>query len=139
MVDREIIIAKTNAVKKHLRRIQSLAEVPKQTFMEDQNTQDIILFNIQLAVQNCIDIAAHIISEQGLGVPGSNNEMFYCLEENGYINRQIAEKMVKAVGMRNLIVHEYGKLDLERIYQTLQHDINDLQEFLKTMIQKFNL
>ena len=139
MVDREIIIAKTNAVKKHLTRIQSLAEVPKQTFMEDPNTQDIILFNIQLAVQNCIDIAAHVISEQGLGVPGSNNEMFYCLEENGYINRQIAEKMVKAVGMRNLIVHEYGKLDLARIYQTLQHDINDLQEFLKTMIRKFNL
>lgn len=139
MVDREIIIAKTNAVKKHLSRIQSLAEVPKQTFMEDQNTQDIILFNIQLAVQNCIDIAAHVISEQGLGVPGSNNEMFYCLEENGYINRQLAEKMVKAVGMRNLIVHEYGKLDLERIYQILQHDINDLQEFLKTVIRKFNL
>ncbi|MCF8036511.1 MAG: DUF86 domain-containing protein [Desulfobacteraceae bacterium] len=138
MVDREIIIAKTNAAKKHLSRIQSLAEGPKQAFMEDQNTQDIILFNIQLAVQNCIDIAAHVISEQGLGVPGSNNEMFYCLEENGYINRQIAEKMVKAVGMRNLIVHEYGKLDLERIYQTLQHDINDLQEFLKTMIRKVN-
>ena len=49
------------------------------------------LFNIQLAVQNCIDIAAHIISDEDLGIPGSTNEMFYMLEENGYLTRDITE------------------------------------------------
>ncbi len=48
-----------------------------------------------------------IISEDGFGVAGSTNEMFYFLEENGYLDTDLTEKMVKAVGFRNLIVHEF--------------------------------
>jgi uncharacterized protein YutE (UPF0331/DUF86 family) len=65
--------------------------------------------------------------------------MFYCLEENGYIDRPLSEKMVKAVGLRNLIVHGYGKLDLEKIYGILDNDVRDLDAFLKAVIQRFDL
>jgi len=65
-----------------------------------------------MAIQNCLDIAAHIISDENFGVPGSNNEMFYLLEDNGYIKKDLTEKMVKAVGFRNLIVHEYAYIFL---------------------------
>jgi uncharacterized protein YutE (UPF0331/DUF86 family) len=68
-----------------------------------------------MAVQNCIDIAAHIVSEEGFGVPGSTNEMFYLLEENGYLDVELTERMVKSVGFRNLIDHEYGKLELKQV------------------------
>ncbi|MFW6011818.1 MAG: type VII toxin-antitoxin system HepT family RNase toxin [Desulfosalsimonas sp.] len=139
MVDKEVLLAKIGAAKKHLTRLQGLPVGSFRVFSEDLNTQDIALFNLQLAVQNCIDIASHIISTQGLPVAGSTNELFYCLEENGYIDRHLSEKMVKAVGLRNLIVHEYGKLDLERIYGILQDDIRDLDAFLKAVIQRFNL
>ncbi|WP_413837863.1 HepT-like ribonuclease domain-containing protein [Desulfobacula sp.] len=44
--------------------------------------------------------------------------------------------MVKAVGFRNLIVHEYGKLDLKRAYDISQNDIKDLDTFLKAVIKK---
>ena len=136
MVDRDVILAKTGAVKKYLKRIQNVSNITLQIFLEDNNVQDIILFNIQLAVQNCIDIAAHIISTEDMGIPGSTNEMFYLLEENTFINNLLTEKMVKAVGFRNLIVHEYGKLDLKRAYNISQNDINDLDEFLKEIIKK---
>ncbi len=139
MADKDIVLAKTSAVKKHLKRVEKLAGTSLADFLGDRDVQDIVLFNIQLAVQNCIDIAAHIISEDGLGVSGSTNEMFYCLEENGYIDSQLTEKMVKAVGLRNLIVHEYGKLDLKRVHHILQEDLTDLDMFLKTIIQKLGV
>ena len=139
MVDKDIVLAKTSAAKKHLKRIENLSQTPVHAFLNDNDAQDIALFNIQMAVQNCIDMAAHIISEAGLGTPGSTNEMFYCLEENGYIDRQLSEKMVKAVGFRNLVVHEYGKLDLERVHRIMQDDIRDIDEFLKAIIKKFGL
>lgn len=90
-------------------------------------------------IKNCIDIAAHIISDEGFGVPGSTNEMFYLLEENGYLDNEITEKMVKAVGLRNLVVHEYSKIDLERIFEVTQKDITDLNEFLKSIFKKLGL
>jgi len=65
--------------------------------------------------------------------------MFYCLEENSYLDRQLVEKMVKASGLKNLIVHEYGKLDLEMIHEILRHDIQDLDDFLKAVLRRFSL
>ncbi|MBT5973813.1 type VII toxin-antitoxin system HepT family RNase toxin [Desulfobacula sp.] len=136
MVDKDVMLSKIGSVRKYLKRIKNVSNITLQAFLNDVNTQDIILFNIQLAVQNCIDIAAHIVSEKDMGIPGSANEIFYFLEENKYINNLLTEKMVKAVGFRNLIVHEYGKLDLKRAYDISQNDIKDLDTFLKAVIKK---
>jgi len=136
VVDRDLILAKAGSVKRHLNRVFEKRNTDLRTFLKDIDIQESILFNIQMAVQNCIDIAAHIISDEGLGVPGSTNEMFYLLEENGYLNNEITEKMVKAVGLRNLVVHEYGKIDLDRIFEVAQKDISDLNEYLKSIFKK---
>lgn len=139
MVDSDLILAKSSSVKRHLNRVIEKRHTDLQTFLQDIDRQESILFNLQMAIQNCIDIAAHIVSEEGLGVPGSTNEMFYLLEENEYLNNELTEKMVKAVGFRNLIVHEYGKIDLEQVFEVAQEDIKDLNEYLVFLFQRFNL
>ena len=139
MVDTDLILAKAGSVKRHLNRIFEKRDITLGTFLKDIDIQESILFNIQMAVQNCIDIAAHIISDEGFGVPGSTNEMFYLLEENGYLDNEITENMVKAVGLRNLVVHEYSKIDLERIFEVAQKDITDLNEYLRSIFNKLGL
>ena len=139
MVDPDLIIAKAGSVRSHLHRVSEKCKVDLDSFIKDIDRQESILFNIQTAVQNCIDIAAHIISEEGFGVPGSTTEMFYVLEKNGYLDSSLTQKMLKAVGFRNLIVHEYGKIELEQVYEIAQNDINDLNDYLKTIIKKLGL
>ena len=139
MVDRDLILAKASSVKRHLKRVIEKRNVDLQTFLKDIDCQESILFNLQMAIQNCIDIAAHIISEEGFGVPGSTNEMFYLLEENGYLDTDLTEKMVKAVGFRNLIVHEYGKVELKQVFAVAQNNIEDLNEYLRSIFKKLGL
>jgi len=139
LVDCTIIIAKAGSVKRHLARIIEKRKVNFPDFAKDLDCQESILFNLQMAIQNCIDIAAHIISEEGFGMPDSTNEMFYFLEENGFLTHTITEKMVKAVGFRNLIVHEYGKVELKQVYDIAQEEIKDLNEFLANIFKKLNL
>lgn len=139
MVDSDLILAKAGSVKRHLSRVIEKRNTALQTFLEDIDRQESILFNLQMAVQNCIDIAAHIIGEEGFGVPGSTSEMFYLLEENGYLDRNITEKMIKAVGLRNLIVHEYSKIDLAKVFEIAQNDIEDLNEYLIMLFNKLDL
>lgn len=136
MVDKDIVLAKAGSVKRHLSRIVKKRNIDLETFKKDIDRQESILFNLQMAVQSCIDLAAHIISEEGLGVPGSTSEMFYTLEENGYLDADITEKMVKAVSFRNLIVHEYGKIELDQVFEVAQKDIQDLKEYLKAIFLK---
>ena len=139
MVDKDLILAKAGSVKSHLNRVIEKRNVDLDSFIKDIDRQESILFNIQTAVQNCIDIAAHIISEESFGVPGSTTEMLYVLEKNGYLENDLTQKMVKAVGFRNLIVHEYGKIELEQAYEIAQNDINDLNEYLKAIFKKLGL
>jgi uncharacterized protein YutE (UPF0331/DUF86 family) len=138
-VDKDLILAKAGSVKSHLNRVIEKRNVDLDSFIKDIDRQESILFNIQTAVQNCIDIAAHIISEESFGVPGSTTEMLYILGKNGYLDNDLTQKMVKAVGFRNLIVHEYGKIELEQAYEIAQNDINDLNEYLKAIFKKLGL
>jgi len=139
VVDRDLILAKASSVKRHLKRVIEKRNIDLQTFLKDIDCQESILFNLQMAIQNCIDIAAHIISEEGFGVAGSTNEMFYLLEENGYLDTDLTEKMVKAVGFRNLIVHEYGKVELKQLFEVAQNNIEDLNEYLRSIFKKLGL
>ena len=136
MVDRNMIMAKAGSIRRHLNRIEMKRQVDLKIFLSDIDRQESILFNIQMAVQNCIDIAAHIISEEGFGVAGSTNEMFYLLEENGYLDTGLTEKMVKAAGFRNLIVHEYARLELEQVFEIASKGIQDIYDYLQSIFRK---
>jgi uncharacterized protein YutE (UPF0331/DUF86 family) len=69
MVDKTLLIAKAGAVKKHLDRIRQKTDTDLNTFLKDIDRQEIMLFNLQMAIQNCIDMAAHIVSQENLGMP----------------------------------------------------------------------
>ena len=47
--------------------------------------------------------------------------------------------MIKAVGLRNLIVHEYGDIDLKRLFTIVREDLNDLTVFLSTVFRKLGI
>ena len=65
--------------------------------------------------------------------------MLYLLEENEYITTKTTEKMVRAVGFRNLLVHEYGKIDLERVYKIAYENIEDLTGYLSEVFHKLGI
>ena len=139
MVDHDLLLAKAGLIRRHLRRMSEKGGVDLESFLSDIDRQEVISFNLHLAIENCTDLAAHIISEEGLGVPGSASEMFYLLEENGYLCLQLSEKMIKAVGLRNLIVHEYDKIDLKRLFDIVGKDTKDINEFIVSIFNKLGI
>jgi len=74
VIDKDVILAKASKVEHHLRRIKEKREISLDKFLGDLDCQESILFNLQMALQNCIDLAAHIISDEELGMVGSTNE-----------------------------------------------------------------
>ena len=139
MVDHDLVLAKAGLIRRHLRRIKEKGGLDLEAFLNDLDRQEVISFNLHLAIENCTDLAAHIISEEGLGVPGSASEMFYLLEDSGYINSQLTEKMIKAVGLRNLIVHEYDKIDLTRLFEIVLKDTKDINDFIASIFKRLGI
>ena len=137
MVNKRVLAAKCSAIYHHLARVVDKRQVDLDVFLKDLDRQESILFNLQMAVQNCIDIAAHVVSDEELGIAGSTNELFYLLEENTIIDSGLTEKMIQAVGFRNLIVHEYGKVDLGIVYRAAWESLEDLREFMRALLGRF--
>lgn len=71
MVDRDIIMSKIINIQKSLHRFKEKQKISREEFLKDIDVQDIVLLNLQNAIQGCVDIASHIISDNNWGVPGS--------------------------------------------------------------------
>jgi uncharacterized protein YutE (UPF0331/DUF86 family) len=136
MINKDVILNKASRVDQHLKRIKKKRSITLDEFISDSDVQDILLFNMQIAIQNCIDIASHIISDENLGIAGSTSEIFYLLQDNKYISADLTEKVIGAVGLRNILVHEYGNLDLKKVYKVIQEDIDDLKEFVVAILKR---
>jgi uncharacterized protein YutE (UPF0331/DUF86 family) len=89
------------------------------------------------AIQGCVDLAAHIVSDEGYGMAGSMNEFFYLLSGRSVISVDLQEKLIRAVGFRNLVMHVYAKLDLNQVYDIASNGIKDLEDFIGIIVRRF--
>lgn len=137
MVDKGVFLAKVTMTEKCLKRVKEKCPATFEEFKTDEDSQDVVLFNLMQAIHGCVDLAAHIVSDEGYGMAGSMQEFFELLSQQQLISADLAGNMGKAVGFRNLIAHEYARIDLERVYSVASDGIRDLEQFLATMIKRF--
>ena len=75
MVDRDVVFAKINAIQRCLKRIKDVTNLDPET-LENLDIQEIVILNLQRAIQSSIDLAAHIVADEGLGLPQELRENF---------------------------------------------------------------
>lgn len=131
MVNQSIIKAKINHIENNLQRLKEKQNITLEELKKNIDLQDIILHNLQLSIQGCIDIASHIISDQGWTVPDTLAGLFDILVKHKVISEELNGKLKKMVGFRNIIIHEYGTIDLSKVYAILIEDMKDIYSFLK--------
>jgi uncharacterized protein YutE (UPF0331/DUF86 family) len=139
MVDPALVLRKISRVRNNLSRLRKREKISLKSFKEDLDIQDIVLHNLQLTIQGCIDIGSHIISDEGWGIVGSLSEIFYILREKGVINSELAEKMISMTGFRNILIHEYDEVNLNIVHDILQNHLIDIDEFLFSVANHFKL
>ncbi|MFZ4858326.1 MAG: type VII toxin-antitoxin system HepT family RNase toxin [Desulfuromonadaceae bacterium] len=137
VVDRNILVAKVTTIEKCINKVKEKRSASIDEFMVDEDSQDIVLFNLMQAIQGCVDMAAHIVSDEGYGMAGCMNDFFYLLRGRNIISVYLQEKLISAVGFRNLVVHEYAKLNLNQVYYIATHGIGDLEEFVSIVVRRF--
>jgi uncharacterized protein YutE (UPF0331/DUF86 family) len=135
MIDRDVVIEKINSIQNCLKRIH---DTVKGNFehLHQLDTQDIVVLNLQRAIQLTIDMAAYIVSMERLGIPKSLKDLFQILEQNQYISSDLSEKMQKMVGFRNIAVHDYQAIDPKILASILSHHLVDFETFYSVILRK---
>ncbi|MBI4264720.1 MAG: DUF86 domain-containing protein [Acidobacteria bacterium] len=130
MVNRDVVAAKTGRARAWLNDAANMLLGPLDAFQADAKGRDLSLFYLFLAIQECIDLAAHWVADEGWGEPDDAGSVFDILADRQVIERDVATTLRGAVGLRNRIAHGYALLDHERVHQEAQAGIPALRRFL---------
>jgi uncharacterized protein YutE (UPF0331/DUF86 family) len=84
---------------------------------------------MEISLACMIDICEMIISSERLKRPETYREAILILGQHNILPMAFAEKLAPAAGFRNILVHLYMNIDLEKLYSHLQNDIDDLELF----------
>ena len=133
MIDQDIVLAKVAIIQRCLRRIRNKTGTNPDR-LDDQDIQDIVVLNLQRAIQAAIDLAAHIVAEEELGLPSSLRENFKLLERAGIIPSELAETMQKMVGFRNIAIHEYQNLNPDILKKIVMERLDDLVRYTEHIL-----
>jgi uncharacterized protein YutE (UPF0331/DUF86 family) len=128
VTDRDLIAKKLAFVETCVRDLRVLAR-PAQ-LAHDIREERFIEHTLQIAVQAALDVASHIISDERLGEPRRNTELFTLLARHGWLSDELAALMRRMVGFRNVVVHGYGDVDLGIVRDIVEHRLDDLLAFV---------
>lgn len=138
MVDRDIVLEKIKNIQNCLKRINDKTK-GKASSLDDLDTEEIFVLNLQRAVQSTIDLASHVVSSEGLGLPDDLAENFKLLQKAGVIDAVLMKKMISMVGFRNIAVHEYSEVDADVLKSILKNNLKDIEDFYALVVKRYKI
>ena len=134
-IKREMVEEKIIKIRKLIDRIENM-DFSEEKFDEDVDIQDLLVFRLEQAVEQAIDVATHLVSAKGVSRPGGLADLFAVLGKERVLSEEVSGAMVKAVGFRNIAVHEYEeeKFDVKRVYGDYKDDLRDLKRFCAEVV-----
>lgn len=128
MVDADSVFAKLARLDSLLGVLESGQARGKAAVTSDVHLQLEVERALQVSIQICIDIGAHLVSELGLKPAEDYQGVFASLGAHGTIDSDLADRLGDAAGLRNLLVHDYGEIDHARLWNSLG-ELDDLRAF----------
>lgn len=125
----EIILAKLTKLALYLRYLKSLKLYSRKRFLSDFVIVGATERYLQLAIEILIDVGRLLCAEYKLPRPDNAHEVFEVLLKHKLISRALYARLIGIAGFRNILVHDYMKVDHEIVYKNLQDRLEDFSLF----------
>jgi len=134
VVDKSLILRKLADLETYLGQIEEYRNVTVNDYSRDWRTQRIVERTIQIMIETCVDIAGHIISDKNYRVPDSYADTFRVLQEAGILAQDLQDALVKMVQFRNIVVHDYNKIDGGIVVGILKKNLGDFGRYKDSIV-----
>lgn len=135
-MDREVVEQKLESLRRCLQRIEKKCPSEASTLVADIDLQDIVALNLSRAVQISVDIGAHLIAGMEVSPPDTMGQTFDVLAQAGILNNALATSLKKAVGFRNIAVHNYEIINWNIVHSIVKNHLVDFSEYAKVVASK---
>ncbi len=134
MVDPATLTSILNNLRGYLRKLEVLAALPREAFLANFANVESAKHLLQVSIECCLDIAHHIVADEGYRTPSDYYDTFAVLHENGILPASFMPTLRKMVGFRNRLVHLYWEVDDEIVYRILRENLNDFETYIKYIL-----
>lgn len=134
MTDPDLIAKRLAFIETRLRELSTLARLDR--IRDDLKEERFVEHTLQLAIQATLDVASHIVSDERLGEPATNRDLFDRLAAGGWISRDLAARLGDMAGFRNVLVHGYQDVDLDVVVDAAKNRLGDLATFVNGIRQR---
>lgn len=128
------IYSKLESLKSYIAILNSVKNVSLDEIEKDDIKRGAVERYLQLAIESCIDIAELIISDQRLPAPSTSKETIEILGKEKIIDGEFAERFSKAASFRNILIHDYLKIDYKELLRNLKENLKDFDRFIKEIL-----
>jgi uncharacterized protein YutE (UPF0331/DUF86 family) len=128
VTDAERVASKLALIETRLRELRTLAN--PSLIAEDLFQERFVEYTLQTAVQAALDTASHIVSEERLGEPATNRELFALLVRAGILDAELGQRLQAMAGFRNVLVHGYDAVNLAIVRDIVENRLEDLDAFV---------
>lgn len=131
MTDPDLLAKKLAVVETCVRELRSLAR--PEAIRHDIREERFVEHTLQLAIQAALDAASHVVSDERLGEPRTNRELFTLLARAGVVPADLAGRLAAMAGFRNVLVHGYDDVDLAVVEDVVAHRLDDLLALVRAL------
>jgi uncharacterized protein YutE (UPF0331/DUF86 family) len=134
MVDQETLASILNRLKGYLSKLEILSALPKEDFLNDFTNTESAKHLLQVSIECSLDIAHHIVADEGYRTPSDYYDTFTVLHENGILPASFMPTLRQMVSFRNRVVHLYWDVDDATVYRILQDNLGDFDAYIKYIL-----
>lgn len=129
-IDRDLLAERALTIERHLARVAARLPATAEGFAPATDASDAVILHLWQATQVVIDLATAACLKFGLGTPVSYADAFRRLQGAGIIDAELAARLVRAAGFRNVVAHAYDSLDMRRVHRAASDGPRDLTAFI---------
>jgi len=130
---------KITSIQKYLKILDNYKKYSREEIENKFDIRGSLERYLYLAIQAAIELAEAVISFRDFRKPTTLKESFEILEEEKVISLELCDKMAKMTGFRNIVAHDYEKINYDIVFDVLNNRLGDIKDFISAVKKNLNL
>ena len=129
MTDKKLVMKKLSELEECVGALERMRKYDSAAIKSDKEKEWAVEHGLQVSIQIVVDIGAHILASSGEGDVEDYAEIIERLGKKGVLPKDFATRIKGMAGFRNILVHEYAKLDMDLVCDMLKNRLDDFRKF----------
>ena len=132
-INLDLLRLRAQEIRRAANVLAGYSNLSREEFISDQLVVDAAKYRLLVAIEAAASMCTHLAARQLGEAPSSYAQCFQVLASSGIISPELAERLAAMARFRNLLVHVYAEVDDSQVWEVLQSDLGDLEDYLSAI------